>query len=66
MPNETKTIVIKFIPHYRKNYNHVMVLDIDGIGKDMKSIELHAESDVPKVTIKPDMLDFGDIFLRFS
>lgn len=30
-----------------------MVLDIEGIGKDMKSIPISAESDVPEVTIEP-------------
>ena len=44
----------------------VMVLDIDGIGRDMKSIPIVAQSDVPKVKITPKILDFGDIFLRYS
>lgn len=43
-----------------------MVLDIDGIGKDMKSIPITAESKVPKVNISPKILDFGDIFLRYK
>lgn len=43
-----------------------MVLDIEGIGKDMKSIPITAESEVPIVSVKPTNLDFGDIFLRYQ
>lgn len=62
---EVKKIVVKFVPHFRKVYNMVIVLDMEGIGKDMKSIPILAESDVPKVKLGTDMLDFGDIFLRY-
>jgi len=41
-----------------------MVLDIEGVGKDMKSIPIVAESDVPNVKVKPDILNFGKVFLR--
>jgi hypothetical protein len=41
-------------------------MDLDGIGNDMKSIPIFAESDIPKVKILPKMLDFGDIFLRYK
>lgn len=41
-------------------------MDLDGIGSDMKSIPIFAESDVPKVKILPKMLDFGEIFLRYK
>ena len=64
-PGETKKILIKFIPRYRKSYNMVLVLDMEGIGKDMKTIPILAESDVPKVRLAVDTLDFGDIFLRY-
>lgn len=47
LPNESKKIQLKFTPHYRKIYKSVMVLDIIGIGKDMKSIPIFAESDIP-------------------
>ena len=65
-PNETKKIEIKFVPHFRKIYKSVMVLDIEGIGKDMKSIPIIGESEVPTVTVKPEILDFGKIFLRYK
>lgn len=65
MPNESKKIKVKFIPHYRKAYKAVMVLDIENIGKDIKSIPITAESDVPKVKVGPEVLDFGTIFLRY-
>ena len=42
-----------------------MVLDINGIGRDMKSIPIIAVSDVPKVKITPKVLNYGDIFLRY-
>jgi hypothetical protein len=43
----------------------VMVVDIEGVGQDMYSLPIKAESLVPKCEIKPqDTLDFGDIFLR--
>lgn len=64
-PGEAKRIQIKFIPHYRKFYNMVLVLDMEGIGKDMKTIPITAESDVPRVRLGTDTLDFGDIFLRY-
>ncbi len=62
---ETKKIVIKFVPHFRKSYNMVLVLDMEGIGRDMKSMPILAESDVPKVRLGTDTLDFGEIFLRY-
>ena len=65
-PNETKKLKIKFVPHFRKVYKNVMVLDIEGIGKDMKSIPILAESLVPKVKVSPQILEFGDIFLRYQ
>ena len=65
-PNETKKIKIKFVPHFRKVYKSVMVLDIEGIGRDMKSIPIEGESEIPTVSVKPEMLDFGDIFLRYK
>lgn len=40
LPNESKKIQIKFTPHFWKIYKSVMVLDIVGIGKDMKSIPI--------------------------
>lgn len=43
-----------------------MVLDIIGIGKDMKSIPIIGESDIPQVRIFPEILDFEDIFLRYK
>lgn len=64
--NETKKIQIKFVPHFRKVYKSVMVLDILGIGKDMKSIPIVGESDIPQVKVFPEVLDFGDIFLRYK
>lgn len=64
-PGEAKKIQIKFIPHFRKSYNLVLVLDMEGIGKDMKTIPIVAEADVPKVRLAVDTLDFGDIFLRY-
>jgi len=43
----------------------VMVVDIDGVGQDMRSITIKAESEVPTVKIEPsDELNYGKIFLR--
>ena len=43
-----------------------LVMDLEGIGQDMKSIPIYAESDIPKVKLSPKLLDFGDIFLRYQ
>jgi hydrocephalus-inducing protein len=61
---ETKLIRVKFMPHQKKDYFMVMVLDIEGVGKDMKSIPIIAKSDVPKVTIKDPVLEYNEVFLR--
>jgi hydrocephalus-inducing protein len=43
----------------------VMVVDIEGVGQDMYSLPIKAESEVPIVEIKPkDTLNFDEIFLR--
>ena len=43
----------------------VMVVDIEGVGQDMYSLPIKAESEVPVVEIKPkDTLNFDEIFLR--
>ena len=44
----------------------VMVLDIEGVGKDMKSIPLLAKSDVPVVRLSTKELKFGQVYLRES
>ena len=42
-----------------------MVVDIEGVGQDMYSLPIKAESEVPIVEIKPkDTLNFDEIFLR--
>lgn len=43
----------------------VMVIDIEGVGKDMFSIPIKAESEVPSVRIDPvGDLVFTDVFLK--
>ena len=42
-----KVITITFIPKSTKKYQMVMVLDIEGVGQDMKSIPIMAECEVP-------------------
>jgi hydrocephalus-inducing protein len=61
----SKKISVKFMPQNRKQYFMVMVLDIEGVGKDMKSIPIIAESDVPNVKVRPEVLNFGEVFLRY-
>jgi hydrocephalus-inducing protein len=63
-PGETRKIQVKFMPHQKKPYNMVMVLDIDGVGKDMKSIPIQAISEAPKVHLKDPFINYGNIFLR--
>lgn len=65
-PGESKNILIKFVPHFRKVYNVALVIDVESIGKDMKSIPITAEVDVPKVRLASNILDFGEIFLRYT
>lgn len=48
-PGENKKITIKFTPYSKKVYNLVLVIDIVGIGKDMKSIPIYAECGVPDI-----------------
>lgn len=52
------------MPNQKKEYFMVMVLDIEGVGKDMKSIPIYAICDVPKVSLKTSHLDYGEVFLR--
>ncbi len=48
-----------------RKYDMVMVVDIDGVGQDMFSLPIKAESEVPLVKIDPlKQLNFGTIFLR--
>lgn len=63
---KSKEIRVKFTPRNKKHYYMVMVLDIDGVGKDMKSIPLEAKSDVPIVRLSTKELNFGQVFLRES
>ena len=46
-------IEITFISLHAKKYDMVMVIDIEGVGKDMFSIPIKAESEVPSVRIDP-------------
>ena len=63
-PGEVKKIDVKFMPHQKQPYNMVLVLDIEGVGKDMKSIPITAISEAPKVHLKESVLNYGDVFLR--
>jgi hydrocephalus-inducing protein len=42
-----KDIRITFVPRSTKKYEMVMVVDIEGVGHDMYSIPIEAESEVP-------------------
>ena len=43
-----------------KKYDMVLVVDLDGIGQDMQSLMIKAESEVPTVKIEPiDLLNYG-------
>jgi len=56
---------VTFIPRSTKKYEMVMVVDIEGVGQDMFSLPIKAESEVPVVELKPnDKLEFGEIFLN--
>jgi len=56
---ETKEVVITFIPRSTKKYEMVLVIDIEGVGQDMLSLPIQAESDIPSVEITPnDKVDF--------
>ncbi len=64
-PRQTMVIDVIFISLMPKKYDMVMVVDLDGIGQDMQSLMIKAESEVPTVKIEPvDLLNFGTIFLR--
>lgn len=55
---KSKEIFVTFIPKSTKIYEMVMVVDIEGVGQDMLSIPITADSQVPKVEIKP-----SDVYL---
>ena len=62
-----KEIRITFVPKSCKKYEMVMVVDIEGVGQDMFSLPIKAESEVPLVELKPnDKLIFEEIFLRHT
>lgn len=64
-PNETICIEITFISMYPKKYDTALVIDIEGVGQDMCSIPITAESEVPTVRIEPpEFIVFEDVFLR--
>ncbi len=64
-PGATIDIEIIFVSRWPREYNMVMVVDIDGVGQDMTSLPIHAVSEVPLVKIEPlKTLSFGEIFLR--
>ena len=48
-----------------KKYDMVMCVDIEGVGQDMCSLPIIAESEVPNVKIEPyDSLNYGKTFLN--
>jgi len=52
-PKSTIEIEIIFISLMPRKYDMVMVVDIDGVGQDMFSLPIKAESEVPLVKIEP-------------
>ena len=61
---DKREIEVLFTPYIVKNYDMVLVIDIDRVGHDMHSIPIKAESYVPTVKVESNELQFGEVFLR--
>ena len=63
---EEKAITINFTPKAIRKYDMVLVVNIAGVGDDMLSLPIRAESRAPRVKIEPDdQLDFGKVYLQY-
>lgn len=58
-------IVINFTPMHVKVYEYQLVVGVTGVGTDLLSVPLRAQSLVPDLTIDHPDLDFGHCFLRY-
>lgn len=64
LPHGKQKIQVDFIPLTTRTYNLQLVMDVEGVGEQMASISVRANSIVPDVTVSTDELDYGDCFLR--
>lgn len=65
--DKTATVVIEFTPCFQQHYDHVLVVDLEGVGQDMLAIPIKAECLVPKVRVMPtEYLDYDKCFLKHA
>lgn len=58
-------ICVNFTPMHVKQYDYQLVVGVPGVGTDLLSIPVRAQSLVPELTIEQSDLDFGNCFLRY-
>ena len=63
---EEKAITINFTPKAIRKYDMVLVVNIAGVGDDMLSLPIRAESRAPRVKIEPQgEINFGEVYLDY-
>lgn len=66
LPSCSQKVQIDFISVNVKTYDLCLVVDLEGVGQELASIPIQARCAVPTVSFEPhDMLEYGDVFLRY-
>eukprot|EP00939_MAST-03C_sp_MAST-3C-sp1_P000134 g134.t1 len=48
-----------------KSYDYLLTIDVEGVGRDLLSIPVYAQSLVPEVSLATEELRYGNCFIRY-
>eukprot|EP00940_MAST-03C_sp_MAST-3C-sp2_P003012 g3012.t1 len=57
-------IDVTLISRTLADYDYSLAIDVEGVGRSLLSIPVHAESRVPEIVLEVEKLNFGQCFLR--
>jgi hypothetical protein len=66
LPNCSQRVQVDFISCNEKRYDLCLAVDLEGVGKELKTIPVTATCAAPQVTFEPHgCLSYGDVFIRY-
>ncbi|KAJ3129345.1 hypothetical protein HK098_001757 [Nowakowskiella sp. JEL0407] len=64
-PCNSQKIQIEFTPTVVKRYESVLIIDLEGVGRDMMRIPVIGESFVPEIQPVSPLIECGDLFINY-
>jgi len=64
-PNDQQSVRIDLISTTLKEYEYSLAVDVDGVGKNLLSLPILADCQVPRISVQSREVPYGDCFIRF-